>query len=73
MRIEEQANRWYRIEFFEIVNERDIQNNLAIDVSPGEIKTMQILVKYAMPSLLGWNGALDPKVCGLFFKMNPNE
>lgn len=46
---------------------------MSIDLSPGELKTAQILVRYAMPSLLGWNGALDPKACGLFFKNTPSQ
>lgn len=46
---------------------------MSITVNPGEMKLIQILVKYAMPSLLGWNGALDPKVCGLFFKAPQGE
>lgn len=41
---------------------------MTIDITPGELKVIQILVRYAMPCLLGWNGAMDPKVAGLFFK-----
>eukprot|EP00347_Sterkiella_histriomuscorum_P006329 403353169 len=68
MKIAELENRQYQFTYFEVINEKDIQNTMLIDVTPGELKVIQILVRYAMPSLLGWNGAMDPKVCGLFFK-----
>ncbi|CDW78190.1 tetraspanin family protein [Stylonychia lemnae] len=69
MKVKEmESNRQYQFTYFEVVNNSDIQHTMSIDITAGELKVIQILVRYAMPSLLGWNGALDPKVCGLFFK-----
>jgi len=58
----------FEFTYFDIVNDSDIANAASLEVSAGELKVMQTLVKYAMPCLLGWNGALDPKVCSLFLK-----
>lgn len=45
MKVNEANNRWYELQYFEIINEQDIQNNMCIEVSPGELKTIQILIK----------------------------
>ena len=63
----------FEFTYFEIVNEADIANEFTIEVKAGDLKVMQTLVKYSMPCLLGWNGALDPKVCGLFLKGHSNQ
>lgn len=65
---EVEGARLFEITYFNIVNEADIENASSIEVKAGDLKVIQTLVRYAMPCLLGWNGALDPKVCGMFFK-----
>ena len=64
----EDQSRMFEFTYFDIVNESDIANQTTIEVKAGDLKVMQTLVKYSMPCLLGWNGAMDPKVAGLFFK-----
>jgi hypothetical protein len=64
----EGSERMFEFTYFDIVNESDIANEATLEVKAGDLKVMQTLVKYAMPCLLGWNGAMDPKVCGLFLK-----
>jgi len=61
-------DRLFEFTYFEIVNESDIANEATMEIKAGDLKVMQTLVKYSMPCLLGWNGAMDPKVCGLFLK-----
>ncbi|TNV84534.1 hypothetical protein FGO68_gene5437 [Halteria grandinella] len=68
LKISEKENRMYELTYFDIINESDIGNQASITVKAGDLKVMQTLVKYAMPCLLGWNGAMDPKVCSMFFK-----
>lgn len=68
MKIKELDGRIYEITYFDIINNSDIGNEVVVEVKAGDLKVLQTLVKYAMPCLLGWNGALDPKVCSLFFK-----
>jgi hypothetical protein len=60
--------RVYEFTYFEIVNDADIANESVVEIRAGDLKVLQILVKYAMPSMLGWNGANDPKVAGMFLK-----
>ena len=68
MNVKEVDSRLYEFTYFDIINDSDTANNLTVEVKAGDLKVMQTLVKYAMPCLLGWNGALDPKVCNYFFK-----
>ena len=60
--------RIYEFTYFEIVNDSDIANESVVEIRAGDLKALQILVKYAMPSMLGWNGANDPRVAGMFHK-----
>ena len=60
--------RVYEFTYFEIVNDADISNESVVEIRAGDLKVLQVLVKYAMPSMLGWNGANDPKVAGMFLK-----
>lgn len=68
LHVKDIGDRLYKFSFFEIVNESDIANEASIDVSAGELKVLQTLVKYSMPCLLGWNGAMDSNVIKLFLK-----
>lgn len=68
LKVKDVGDRYYEFTYFDIVGGRDIANEVSVQVKAGDVKVMQTLVKYAMPCLLGWNGALDPKVIGLFNK-----
>ncbi len=68
IKIKALEGRVYEFTYFEIVNDSDIANESVVEVRAGDLKALQILVKYAMPSMLGWNGANDTKVAGMFFK-----
>ncbi len=72
MKIKELEGRIFEFTYFDIINESDIANEASLEVKAGDLKVMQTLVKYAMPCLLGWNSAMDPKVAGLFFKAFTN-
>lgn len=45
MKVKEMDNRWYELQYFEIVNESSIENTMNIEISPGELKTLQILIR----------------------------
>ncbi|CDW87556.1 single-stranded dna-binding protein chloroplastic-like [Stylonychia lemnae] len=55
----------YKFNYCEIVNDSEVVNNLAINISTAELLTIQSLLNFATPYLLGWHAILNPHVVDL--------
>lgn len=56
-----QENRDWKFSYCEIKDE-DVTNVLSIDLTPGEVRALQVLFEYLMPTMLGWHCIENPSV-----------
>ena len=54
-------NREFVFSYCEIKNE-EVEGIVSIELTPGEVKNIQILIEYCVPLLLGWHCIYDPSV-----------
>ena len=56
-------NEDFRVSYLELASEQ-IEQEAHIPLKLGQLRAAQLLVEYALPSLLGWNTLYNPSIVG---------
>ena len=54
LKVTKQENREFLFTYCDINDDEQLEVTHEITLKPGQVRAMQVLIEYAMPSLLGW-------------------